>query len=105
MQTFIDTADIEPWERRPGWKGRTFHSPSMTFAYWDFAAGSDIHRHSHDQEEVWHVVEGELDVTVGAETRRCGPGTSAIIPANTEHEVLAITSGRAIVVDYPIRTD
>jgi hypothetical protein len=24
---FLDTREIEPHERRPGWRGRTFHSP------------------------------------------------------------------------------
>jgi quercetin dioxygenase-like cupin family protein len=102
---FIDIADIEVWERRPGWKGKTFHSPSMTFAHWDFTAGSDIHEHHHPQEEVWHIVEGVLDVTIAGETRRAGPGMVAIVPANTPHSVVAVTDGKAIVADWPLRTD
>ena len=102
---FVDTAEIAPHERRPGWKGRTFHSPSMTFAHWDFTAGADIHEHHHPQEEVWQVIEGELQVTVGGETRVAGPGMVAIVPANTPHSVVALTDGRAIVTDWPVRKD
>jgi hypothetical protein len=29
---FIDTSALEVIERLPGWYGRYFHSPSMTFA-------------------------------------------------------------------------
>jgi quercetin dioxygenase-like cupin family protein len=100
---FLDTRDIAAVERRPGWLGRTFHSEHMTFAQWRFTAGSTIHRHSHPQEEVWQVIEGELEVTVGDETQRAGPGMVAIVPGDTEHEVLAITDGFAVVVDHPRR--
>jgi len=33
---FIDTSALEVIERLPGWYGRYFHSPSMTFAHYDF---------------------------------------------------------------------
>jgi quercetin dioxygenase-like cupin family protein len=100
---FLDTADLEPYERRPGWIGRTFHSPSMTFAHWDFRAGADIHEHSHPQEEVWQVIEGELEVTIAGETQVAGPGMVAIVPAGAAHSVRALTDGKAIVVDWPVR--
>ncbi len=103
--TFIDTRTIEPWERRPGWRGRHFDSSTMSFAYWDFDAGSDIHEHSHPQEEVWHIIEGELTVTINGISQTCGPNTAAIVPSNTPHAVLATRSGRAIVVDYPLRRE
>jgi quercetin dioxygenase-like cupin family protein len=37
------------------------------------------------------------------ERRRAGPGSVGIVPPNTEHEVIAVTAGKAIVVDYPLR--
>jgi quercetin dioxygenase-like cupin family protein len=101
---FLDTADLEAIERRPGWIGRTFHSPSMTFAHWTFTAGSWIHEHGHPQEEVWQVLEGELEVTVGDETKVAGPGMVAIVPAGVTHSVRALSDGRAIVTDWPVRT-
>jgi quercetin dioxygenase-like cupin family protein len=100
---FVDTAKLDVLDKRPGWRGRVFHSSNNTFIWWDFDEGADIHRHDHEQEEVWHVIEGELEVTVAGELRRCGPGTSAIIPPNTKHSVVALSSGRALVVDYPLR--
>ena len=100
---FVDTAKLDVLNKRPGWRGRLFHSAHNTFIWWDFDEGADIHRHDHEQEEVWHVIEGTLEVTLGGETKRCGPGTCAIIPPNTPHSVIALTSGRALVVDYPLR--
>ena len=102
---FVDTGQIEEYERLPGWWGRIFQSPSMTFATWRFAAGAAIHEHHHPQEEVWQVLEGELEINIGGETRRAGPGMAAIVPADTPHSVLALTDGRAMVADWPVRKD
>jgi quercetin dioxygenase-like cupin family protein len=99
---FIDTNSLKVTERRPGWHGRYFHSASMTFAHYDFTAGSTIHEHSHPEEEVWQVIEGELEITIGGVTRRAGPGSAGIVLPNTLHSVKAISDGKAIVVDYPL---
>jgi len=102
---FVDTGEIAPFEKRPGWRGRIFNSPGMTFAHWEFDPGAEIHEHDHLQEEVWHVLEGELEVTVAGETRLAGPGVVAIVPPHTPHRVVARTAGRAIVVDNPLRPE
>jgi quercetin dioxygenase-like cupin family protein len=75
----------------------------MTFAHYEFDAGSSIHEHSHPQEEVYEVIEGELEITIGGATRRLIPGLVGIVPPNTLHAVKAISSGKLIVVDYPLR--
>ena len=58
--SFIDTKKIAVTSRKPGWYGRQFDSPSMTFVHYEFDAGASVHRHAHDQEEVWHILEGCL---------------------------------------------
>jgi quercetin dioxygenase-like cupin family protein len=102
---FVDTSTLGVVERKPGWFGRFFDSPSMTFAHYEFTAGSTVHEHSHTQEEVWQVVEGELEIDVGGDVRIAGPGVAAIVPPNVRHAVKALTNGKAIVVDYPVRPD
>jgi hypothetical protein len=47
---FVDTGSLNVIERLPGWYGRYFDSPSMTFAHYDFKRGSSIHEHFHPQE-------------------------------------------------------
>ena len=102
---FVDTKQIEEYERLPGWHGRIFESPNMTFATWRFAAGAEIHEHQHAQEEVWQVLEGELEISIGGETRRAGPGMAAIVPGDTPHRVVALSDGLAMVADWPVRKD
>jgi quercetin dioxygenase-like cupin family protein len=103
--TIIDTNAMEMREKRPGWRGHIFHSQTMTFAHWDFSKGATIHAHDHAQEEVWHVIAGELEVTFGGAAHVVGPGVVAIIPPHTPHEVKALSDGKAIVADYPLRGD
>ncbi|HEY1637850.1 MAG TPA: cupin domain-containing protein [Rhizomicrobium sp.] len=101
--TIIDTNMLETREKLPGWRGHIFHSANMTFAHWTFSAGAVIQRHEHEQEEVWHVIGGELEIRFGGETHIAGPGIVAIIPSHTAHQVRALTDGKAIVADFPVR--
>ena len=102
---FVDTRTLGVIERLPGWFGRYFHSENMTFAHYDFVGGSTIHEHFHPQEEVYEVIEGELEVTIDGVAQIARPGLVAIVPADVPHSVKAITDGRAIIVDYPLRPD
>jgi quercetin dioxygenase-like cupin family protein len=56
------------------------------FAHYDFVRGSSIHEQFHPEEEVYEVIEGT-------------------VPGNVRHSVKALTDGRAIIVDYPVRRD
>ena len=100
---FVDTSSLRVIERLLGWHGRYFHSPSITFAHYDFVRGSSIHEHFHPQEEVYEVVEGELEITIDGVTEVARPGMVAIVPSDVPHSVKALTDGRAIIVDYPVR--
>jgi hypothetical protein len=66
---FIDTNRLKVIERLPGWRGRYFHSPNMTFAHYNFKRGAFIHEHFHSQEEVYEVIEGELEITIDGRAR------------------------------------
>ncbi len=101
--TLIDTNKLPIIERLPGWRGRYFNSANMTFGHYEFEAGASIHEHCHLQEEVWQILEGELEITVAGVTERAGPGSVGIVSSGTMHSVKAISAGKAIVVDYPVR--
>ena len=100
---FIDTNQLPVREPRPGFRGRFFHSEHMTFAYYAITAGADVHRHSHPSDEVWHVLEGQLEVALGDKVRVLRAGEAAVVPPNVEHAARAITDCRAIVADSPAR--
>ena len=101
---FIDPAEMLAGEPLPGWRGRFVHSENMTFSHYDIAAdAAPLHEHRHEQEEVWHVVDGELVVSIAGVERTLGAGGVAIVPPNTPHSVRALQASRAIIADYPLR--
>ena len=77
----------------------------MTFAHYDFTRGSTIHEHFHAEEEVYEVIEGELEMTIADVAQVVHPGVVAIVPSNARHSVKALTDGRVIIVDHPARPD
>jgi unsaturated pyranuronate lyase len=77
----------------------------MTFGHYDFVRGASIHEHLHPQEEVYEVIEGELEVTIDGVTQIARAGMVAIVPSDVPHSVTALTDGRAIIVDYPLRRE
>jgi quercetin dioxygenase-like cupin family protein len=96
--TFIDTNHLTVKEPRAGWKGRFFHSQNMTFAYYAVAAGAWSHEHSHPNDEVWNVIDGELEIKIDAETLVAGAGCAVVVPPDTAHSVKALHRSAAIGV-------
>ena len=55
--------------------------------------------HSHPHEEVWNVLEGELELVIGDVRRVLTAGDAAIVT----HSARAVARCRAIIVDHPVR--
>ena len=77
----------------------------MTFAHYEFDGGATIHEHFHPAEEVYEVLEGELEITIEGVHQVARPGVVAVVPANARHSVRAVTAGRMIVIDHPARRE
>ena len=101
----VDTSNLKVTERLLGWHGRYFHSQNMTFAHYDFMRGASIHEHFHPEEEVYEVIEGELEIIMDGVAQIIKPGLVAIVPGGVRHSIKALTNGRAIIVDHPVRRD
>ena len=101
---FIDPSKMKTAEPLPGWKGRFWRSDSMSFSHYDVAAGSSIHEHHHPNEEVWVIIDGRFEVTIGSETQIAGPGAVAVVPADVPHSVRVLEGGRAVIANNPVRT-
>jgi quercetin dioxygenase-like cupin family protein len=51
------------------------------------------------------VIEGELELTIEGATQILRAGLVGVVPSNSPHSVKALTDGRAIIVDYPLRLE
>ncbi|HUC06393.1 MAG TPA: cupin domain-containing protein [Acidimicrobiales bacterium] len=101
---FLEWSDMVTGEPLPGWHAAFFHSAHMTFALYDIDAGAAaLHEHNHEQEEVWNVVEGALEVTVDGVTRTVAAGCAVVVAPWTRHSVTPTGPARAVVADYPLR--
>ena len=78
---FVDPADMLAGEPLPGWSGRFFHSGNMTFAHYEITEDAQpLHEHHHEQEEVWHIVEGQVAITIDGAEATLEAGSVAIVP-------------------------
>lgn len=75
-------------------------------------AGEGGPAHLHHGDEILRILSGEVDVTVGHETRRCGAGDVVIIPADVPHGFTTVTGTAMEVVAepeavrlFPVRVD
>jgi quercetin dioxygenase-like cupin family protein len=72
--------------------------PTDELSLWrvEMRAGQQGPRHVFDSEQVWHVVAGELDVTIGDQTARLSAGDAVVLPAKAERQISAVTAAQII---------
>jgi quercetin dioxygenase-like cupin family protein len=53
-----------------------------------YEPGTTVRRHSHETaEQVMWIIEGDVTMTVGEETKRLGPGDVVVVNPGVEHEL------------------
>ncbi len=102
---FQKLAEIPIQELMPGFKGKLMHMETMTIAYWEIDKGSVLPEHHHPHEQTANVISGELELTVGGETRVLTFGEVATIPGDVPHSGKALTDCVVIDVFSPVRED
>ena len=104
--TFISIDDYEPIELVPGARARTPYGQNLMLSYLELEVDSVIPTHAHPHEQAGMLLEGQLKLTIGDESKICEPGDMFIIPPNTPHTARPL-NGRAVVLDVfsPVRED
>jgi quercetin dioxygenase-like cupin family protein len=67
----------------------------------DAPAGSGIPPHRHEWPEAYYVLDGLLDVAVGARTFRMGPGDTITVPPRAAH-TFSVTSERCRFLSFSL---
>jgi quercetin dioxygenase-like cupin family protein len=96
--------DIPEREIFPGFTARILQVEHMTLVYVKVKAGTPLPEHEHPQEQVSNVLEGQLELTIGGETKTYSPGLVAAIPPNVVHSGWALTDCYILDVFHPHRT-
>lgn len=90
----------------PGVEIRTTAGDRMMISVVTFVPEAVVPSHAHPHEQMGYLVSGELEFTIGGETRRLKPGDQWRIPGGVPHRVAAI-GGPALAIDvfHPVRDD
>lgn len=70
-----------------------------------FKAGGIGAIHDHPHEQIVYVLEGEMDFTLGEDTKRVRAGDSVYVPSGLRHGAVAITDARLLDIFTPQRED
>jgi quercetin dioxygenase-like cupin family protein len=103
---FYDIAALPGFTPAPGIVMNVMVGGRLMAIWVRLEAGSSVPTHAHPHEQIGLVLEGEIHMTIGGETRILVPGHAYTIPGNMPHAAVAGPSG-AVVLDIfsPIREE
>ncbi len=64
---------------------RSVHLADLMMTFVEYPAGAIVPMHHHPYEQITYVLDGRLEVCIGAETRVLEVGDGVQVPANVEH--------------------
>jgi len=99
----IALSDIETKEIMPGYHGKMIHGENMTLAFWEVEEGAAVPEHSHINEQIMHVLDGDFEFKVAGVTKIYRPGELVIIPPNIPHSGKALTPCKLMDIFSPVR--
>lgn len=95
----IDVDDIEPGLKAVGYELRP---ERMRPSVWEYAPGESNNRHrQQEQEELYLVLDGRLEMTVDGETFEVETGDVVVVPPDSWRQLTAVESSRLFVVGAP----
>jgi quercetin dioxygenase-like cupin family protein len=73
--------------------------PTAGLSMWlvEMRAGQQGPAHVVDTEQIWHLIEGEAEVTVDARRLVLGPGDTLVLPAGAGRQVSAPADAQLVV--------
>lgn len=103
---FPDLEERAAKELAPGVLARTFWGDQMLMAMVDLAPGAVVPAHHHPHEQSGVVIEGEVEFTIGDETRVLRTGGVYLIPGDTPHGVTTGPAGAKVMdIFSPVREE
>ena len=79
---------VEPFQIFPTVRIHAIGGDQVLLCRVVYEPGTTVARHAHmDTEQVMVIVEGDVTMTIGDETRTLGPGDVAVVNRGVEHEL------------------
>jgi unsaturated pyranuronate lyase len=101
----VRLADVSGFELAPGVSARPLFGDGAMLNLVELEPGAGVPVHSHPHEQLGHVLQGELELTIAGEPHVLTAGDAFQIPGGVEHA--ARSEGGCIVMDVfqPVRED
>lgn len=84
MKFFVDLDEVKQAEMAPGITVRFMSQDNLTTGLVEVAPNAAMPKHVHAGEKSGVVIEGELDLTIGGETRTVHQGDVFLVPGGAE---------------------
>jgi quercetin dioxygenase-like cupin family protein len=97
--------ESEPRELAPGVTMRPLYGDGAMLNLLEFQPGAEVGAHSHPHEQLGHVLEGELSLTIDGVEHLLSPGDAYQIPGGVEHAARADRGCLVMDVFQPVRED
>lgn len=103
---YFDLSQRPAKELFDGVTTQTFWGDKMMLSRVVLEEGGAVPPHSHPHEQAGVILEGQLEFTMGGETRVYQAGEMYIIPGHVEHSARAV-NGRCVALDVfsPVREE
>jgi quercetin dioxygenase-like cupin family protein len=87
---FIRIADYPAIEPVPGCRMRTPFGQHLMLSYLEMDEGAEVPLHHHPHEQGGILLKGQVQLTIGDETRIVEAGSLFLIPPNVPHRAVAV---------------
>jgi quercetin dioxygenase-like cupin family protein len=104
-QYFIDDSEIRSREISSGIKIKVVSGEKLMLSFVEIPEGAGMSEHSHPHEQAGIVLEGEIEIVIGTESRKLKCGESYFIPARIPHMLRPWKYARVLDVFSPPRED
>ncbi len=84
---------------------RAVTAQNVTVLHVKLTAGALLPEHTHENEQVVNIIDGELELTVDGQSYSLVPGKVMVLAPNPAHSGRAVTDCRVVDVFHPVRQD
>lgn len=102
---FVELKDLPELEIAKGIKAHAVNSDTVTVLHVRIEEGALLPEHSHHNEQVVNVIEGELELTVEGKNYILMPGKVMVLEPNVVHSGRALKICKIVDVFHPLRKD
>ena len=96
---FFQLSDVQPFPLVNGITIKGVSGDNISVSFLEFPPGAGIPPHRHPNEQIGIIEEGELQYTIGDHTMICRRGMAFLIPPDTLHSALVVSSQPVRLID------